>query len=1063
MGEKPVLDNWNVVGSKALQDVGPLNPIRYLNDALRADTQQSNGVYRPDMVHSNNDAYVIFDLGGPSTGATTDAMNKGGGYVKVKDIHITWEVDNRNRSHTRDVACLGVTDQTVCTANPCCEWTSSCAVRWSPGHGHCNENMDRCDSTAISGGLIVKNDETHCALTRGMNFGNCVTKPASVATHNCTYVPGQAPQVTPGIPSHSVPETFQILSSMSSDNHYGTGTKAFCPCQGDPTVCSYATNQANEGPVVCDMADAELVLNLTLPYDRKGNPDEYSLNGGSEAPSFPIVTTVRKDVLWNGNVDRDGNSWDHTIGDSWNFPGLGPWGNRSVRDVPVPVLEGLPLPDADGPPGTKVPDLVSYDTMSISFENTPEGFLATRYLVMKFTIPDNTVHRVGINRFYIGAVDNLCGPHRINTADDDRGPPMELAVMPLEEGTKNIDGQWVLDIDWHCDNCTIPHPTPTNPLGYATGPPVHTSGVYYARPGQTLKFTRTSVRTAGEIPTSQQDITQIDPCLPPLPPCPVTSCLPKCTAAPPHTCGASDYPHEELSSGGVKDVFVKSEWVGHNITFQSRDQVDRVCLMGGSANAPTTNCYFPEKTECDQGLWITVHVLPHLQCEAALAGTWNAGNDPAVDKKNYSLYPDVDLFGCVDEPAAGFRVLGTCKADNTCSPNCISTLAQATGGSWTTDGSASCANGNEVNHMSTCSLECDAGFRPVGSLSPKCAYGMFTATTDRQCDAIPCPAQSHTSQGNPGTVGEGCVCVTGSSGTIVATNTEPYYTGSCQDTEECANNPCAVDPSDTSTCSETSDGVTAAINTYFCNCPAGYIGGGAETACVEVTVEHGTVSSDRNSCTCNSGYAGCGNWSGTNYPSCAEVVCAPYDFASTTGVIAGDEDGCTDGIQLSVFADNRCAIKCDDGAGYIPTTSTVECPMDANADGTTIPGGNFICHKKGDDGLEPWVIGVIAGAGVLSIAAMAVACRKRQKRLSIKPVAQLDMTGDGKVDHIAIDTTGDGKADTVVDLSQSGGVKQSFNIDRSGDGHVDEVAIDTTGDGVLDTRMHIDEKDSAAR
>jgi len=1100
--EKTVIDARNVVGSPPFAEdevwtaATPL-ATRYMNNALSAYVG-TGGVYRPqmDISGSENQAYMIFDVGGTSNGLSSNVatMNRGGGYVKVKNIHITWDVDNRNRSHTNDVACLNI-DQEQCNDNPCCMWSSGqCSVNGlfssTTGSGTCNENIDRCEAFDSATDTTTKNAAAStCQFTRGANYGKCDRDSSAASTITCTYVPGQAPQDIPGIPSHSVPETFQILSSMSNVDFYtadGTSIQNFCPC--DAGTCTLGT-QGNEGPGNCDMASAELVLNLTLPYDRQGNPEEYSLNGGSTAPSYPIVTTVRKDVIWNGNVSRDDGV--ENFDDSHNFPGVGPWGSRSTRDIPVPVPMGLALPQAQSSGHTFRPELVTVDTMSVSFEDTQEGFLTTRYLMMKYTIPDHNTHRVGIHRIHIETVDDLCGPHRLDTGNEDTGPPMELAVMPLQEGEKNegLAGKWLKEIDWYCNDCylesnlggqCLPGQTHVTHPNNCKPPAAYTNGTFYARPGQTLRFHRTSDKT--DSPRNEtlgqlvQDITMI--------PGPFPGCLPPCDAgqhsgwtSPQSACASN----EDGITGVVglerneefNDVFVKSEWVGQDITFQSRDLVDLTCLRRTSS---TETCHANTITECDQGLWITVHVLPHLQCEAAMTGTWNEGNDPSLnDNKNYSLYPEVDMFGCIDEGSevdGSTKILGTCHEDMSCSSNCISTLAPVTGGTWLWNkldqhgnvAEESCSSGIEVEHMSTCSLQCGAGFRPAGSVPPKCAYGTFTKTTNLRCDAIPCPAQSHTSDGNPGTLGEGCVCVTGSSGSIVATTEAPhFYTGFCQDTEECEPNPCGTHSNDTSTCSETSDGVNAAINTYFCDCPIGYTGGGVETSCVEVTVENGVVSSDKSSCTCNAGYVGCGDWSGTGYPACTEVECAPYEFASNTGVLPGANDGCTDGIRLTVFSNDHCTIQCDDDAGYIPTTSTVECPDDANIDGTTIPTSSA-CHKKDDDeGLEPWIIGVIAGVGAISIGAIVVAVCYKKKKSIIKPVAQLDMTGDGKVDHIAIDTTGDGVADTVVDLSKSGSVKPSFNIDRSGDGHVDEVAIDTTGDGMLDTRMAISPEDSAAK
>ena len=56
-------------------------------------------------------------------------------------------------------------------------------------------------------------------------------------------------------------------------------------------------------------------------------------------------------------------------------------------------------------------------------------------------------------------------------------------------------------------------------------------------------------------------------------------------------------------------------------------------------------------------------------------------------------------------------------------------------------------------------------------------------------------------------------------------------TTECDDIDECVVHGCATDGNTQNTCTQTSDGTTPALHTYFCACDAGAVGGGEATQC----------------------------------------------------------------------------------------------------------------------------------------------------------------------------------------------------------------------------------------
>jgi hypothetical protein len=66
--------------------------------------------------------------------------------------------------------------------------------------------------------------------------------------------------------------------------------------------------------------------------------------------------------------------------------------------------------------------------------------------------------------------------------------------------------------------------------------------------------------------------------------------------------------------------------------------------------------------------------------------------------------------------------------------------------------------------------------------------------------------------------------------------------------------------------------------------------------------------------------------------SCTEIVCNPFDFVD--GVVAGDADGCTDGIELTAISNPNCTVKCE--PGWRGDDATVTCAIDTdNASATS--------------------------------------------------------------------------------------------------------------------------------
>jgi len=199
------------------------------------------------------------------------------------------------------------------------------------------------------------------------------------------------------------------------------------------------------------------------------------------------------------------------------------------------------------------------------------------------------------------------------------------------------------------------------------------------------------------------------------------------------------------------------------------------------------------------------------------------------------------------------------------------------------------------------------------------------------------------------------------------------------------------------------------------------------------------------------GMSGSIAWTNNNWTTCSVTHC------NGTGADA-PENGVVTKSNSNLHA-SVATFSCNNGFTF-SGVSSVECNA-ANADAEWDTPHTAPTCRKDDDGLETWMIGFIAAGSAVTVGALAVAafCRRKSK---VHAVHQLDLTGDGKVDHIAIDTTGDGVPDQIVDLGKGGDdVKTSFNVKH--DGKVDEVAIDTTGDGLIDTRMKLDSDDSVAK
>ena len=62
-----------------------------------------------------------------------------------------------------------------------------------------------------------------------------------------------------------------------------------------------------------------------------------------------------------------------------------------------------------------------------------------------------------------------------------------------------------------------------------------------------------------------------------------------------------------------------------------------------------------------------------------------------------------------------------------------------------------------------------------------------------------------------------------------------------------------------------------------------------------------------------------------------ENECAAYTLPS--GVVAGDTDGCIDGIVLTTRVDSSCSVKC--GVGLTGAATTVNCAADSDGEAAT--------------------------------------------------------------------------------------------------------------------------------
>merc|ERR1712166_1304939 len=315
---------------------------------------------------------------------------------------------------------------------------------------------------------------------------------------------------------------------------------------------------------------------------------------------------------------------------------------------------------------------------------------------------------------------------------------------------------------------------------------------------------------------------------------------------------------------------------------------------------------------------------------------------------------------------------------------------------------------------------------------------------------------------------------------------------SCGDINECATNPCGVG----STCTQTLDGTTLTISTYFCTCDAGHVGGGERNACSDVDEcanspcgTGGTCSTpitNSYTCTCDVGFEGGGD----------KTVCSAS--------IVSDSDG--DGIPDSVECPIPTACVDTDSDG-VDDKDDLDSDNDGIADSIekgnpfagTLTGTGFTAHDFTNDnqnlivvvdGGTPQTISVVANCN--TAASCATALNSQITGATVTAVggvlvitsdttgltSTVSITTDGSgVDALALftsnpvvatggevaDTDGDGipdyldpdsDNDSIPDVVENGDVLDSNN-DADGVSIPNYLDIDSDGDGILDANEFV--------
>merc|ERR1712166_969240 len=276
---------------------------------------------------------------------------------------------------------------------------------------------------------------------------------------------------------------------------------------------------------------------------------------------------------------------------------------------------------------------------------------------------------------------------------------------------------------------------------------------------------------------------------------------------------------------------------------------------------------------------------------------------------------------------------------------------------------------------------------------------------------------------------------------------------SCGDINECATNPCGVG----STCTQTSDGTTLTISTYFCTCDAGHVGGGEKNACSDVDEcanspcgTGGTCSTpiaNSYTCTCDVGFDGGGD----------KTVCSAS--------IVSDSDG--DGIPDSVECPIPTACVDTDSDG-VDDKDDLDSDNDGIADSIekgnpfagTLTGTGFTAHDFTNDnqnlivvvdGGTPQTISVVANCNTATSCATALNSQITGATVTaVGGVLVITSDTTGSTSTVAITNDGSG-VDALALFTSNPVVAAGGEVaDTDGDGIPDYIDLDSDDDGVPD-------------
>ena len=209
-------------------------------------------------------------------------------------------------------------------------------------------------------------------------------------------------------------------------------------------------------------------------------------------------------------------------------------------------------------------------------------------------------------------------------------------------------------------------------------------------------------------------------------------------------------------------------------------------------------------------------VISHA-CVGCGPGTINVADDDATGTDTTCDDACTAQTGCVTDGATCSTVAGL-EAYLVCVPaggdadyyvDAAGTPVQCTAGTWSPAGEDS------VTTCNTCTSQ-------VGCLTDGTTCSAAVGVNDR----LICTPAGGDADYYVDRAGTPTQCI---AGTYSAAGEDS--TTACDDIDECVVHGCATDGNTQNTCTQTSDGTTPALHTYFCACDAGAVGGGEATQC----------------------------------------------------------------------------------------------------------------------------------------------------------------------------------------------------------------------------------------